>query len=235
MSRAMLSEPAVERIRRERFAPRPTQWDYLHLEGLRRGLAATIRALPVARGPVLDLYCGTQPYREMIPWRPVWGFDIDRHFGRADVIGSLPLPFASEAFAVVLCTQALYLVQDPARTVSEMRRVLAPGGYAVATIPHLFRREIAAERKYDALQLRALFADWCEVRVMGVGGTGAGLAYFPGSLAGAAARHSTLARWLLPAVALVINGTGLALDVALRPLARRWPASFIVVARRPDS
>jgi SAM-dependent methyltransferase len=235
MNRPMLPEREVERIRRERYAPRPTQWDYLHLAGLRHGIAEILAALPIARGPVLDLYCGTQPYREMIPWRPVWGFDIDRHFGRADVIGSLPLPFADGTFAVVLCTQALYLVDDPAATVQEMRRVLAPDGYAVVTIPHLFRREIPAERKYSAAQLRELFAGWHEVRVIGTGGMGAGLAYFPGSLAGAAARHSSLARRVLPAVALVLNGTGMALDVALRPLARRWPASFIVVAQRADS
>jgi SAM-dependent methyltransferase len=219
MNRPTLPERVVERIRHERYAPRSTQWDYLHLEGLRRGIARALGTLPIACGPVLDLYCGTQPYREMIPWRPVWGYDIDRHFGRADVIGSLSLPFADETFAVVLCTQALHLVDDPPATVREMRRVLAPNGYVVVTIPHIFRREIPAERKYSASGLRELFAGWRELRVDGVGGLGAGIAFFPGSLAGAAARHSSLARRMLPAVALAINGTGVPLDAALRPLA----------------
>jgi SAM-dependent methyltransferase len=231
----MLAEAEIERIRRERRIPRPTQWDYLHLAGLQRGIAEVIDRLPVAHGPVLDLYCGTQPYREMIPWRPVWGFDIDRHFGRADVIGSLPLPFADGVFSLVLCTQALYLTDDPTATVPEMLRVLAPGGYAVVTVPHIFRREIPAERKYTASQLRELFAGWQETQVIGIGGLGTGLAYVPGSLAGAAARRSWLVRRMLPAVALAINGAGMALEIVLRPLARRWPASFIVVARRSDN
>jgi len=231
----MLSEADIARIRRERIAPRPTQWDYLHLDGLRRAITETLVRLPIVDGPVLDLYCGTQPYRELIPWKPIWGFDIDRHFGRVDVIGSLPLPFADAAFALVLCTQALYLTDDPVAVLHETGRVLVPGGYLVVTVPHIFRREIPAERKYSAAQLRALCVGWEEIRVIGIGGPGAGLAYFPGSLAGAAARRSSLVRWILPIFALVINGAGLALDTALGRMARRWPASFMLVARRPHN
>lgn len=234
VSRPRLPDADVERIRRERYRPRPTQWDYLHLDSLRRAITTTLEELPITTGPVLDLYCGTQPYRELIPWRPIWGFDIDRHFGRTDVIGSLPLPFATATFTLVLCTQALYLTDDPAAVVREVRRVLAPRGYVAATVPHIFRREIPAERKYSASQLRALFAGWDEARVIGIGGPGAGLVYYPGSIAGAVARRSSLARRCLPVIALGINGAGIVLDRALRPMARRWPASFMLVARRPD-
>lgn len=234
MNRPPLSEGEIERIRRERRAPRPTQWDYLHLAGLRRAITGALGELPIRGGPVLDLYCGTQPYRELIPWRPVWGLDVDRHFGRADVLGTLPLPFADGAFSLVLCTQALYLTDDPAAVVMEIRRVLGEGGWAIVTVPHIFRREIPAERKYGVSDLAALFAGWERVRVLGIGGPGTGLAYFPGSLAGAAARRSSLARRLLPAVALAINGAGAALEVALQALARRWPASLILMAQRPD-
>lgn len=234
MSRRPLPDHVIDRIRRERLDPRPTQWDYLHLLGLRDALAAAFGTLAVTRGPVLDLYCGTQPYRELIPWRPVWGLDRDRHFGRADAIGSLPLPFRGGTFSAILCTQALYLVDDPEATVAEMHRVLAPGGYAVVTVPHIFRREIATERKLDAERLAGLFSDWGETRVSGIGGLGSGLAYFPGSLAGAAARRWSAIRPALPPVALAINAVGAALDITLRPLAHRWPASLIAVARRSD-
>jgi hypothetical protein len=52
-----------------------------------------VAELPVRVGPALDLYCGTKPYEEIIPWRPLWGFDVDVHFGHTDVVGGLPLPF----------------------------------------------------------------------------------------------------------------------------------------------
>ncbi|HEX6536104.1 MAG TPA: methyltransferase domain-containing protein [Gemmatimonadaceae bacterium] len=234
MSRPPLPEREIERIRRERRAPRPTQWDYLHLAGLRHAITEAFGALPIARGPVLDLYCGTKPYLELIPWRPVWGFDIDRHFGRADAIGSLPLPFADGAFSLVFCTQALHLTDDPSAVVPEIRRVLARDGWVVVTVPHIFRREIPAERKYGTSELAALFTGWERIRVVGIGGPGTGLTFYPGSLAGAAARHSSLVRRILPAFALALSGTGIALEAALHPFARRWPASLLLMARRPD-
>jgi SAM-dependent methyltransferase len=234
VSRPRLPAHAVERIRRERLAPRPTDWNYLHLLGLRRSLEGAFSRLAGASGPVLDLYCGTQPYLELVPWRPVWGLDLDDHFGRANVIGALPLPFREGAFSVVLCTQALYLVDDPAGTVGEMHRVLAPGGHAVVTVPSIFRREIAAERRWNAAQLAGLFAGWSGVQVEGIGGLGTGLAYFPASLADAAGRRSRLLRSLLRPIALPVNAVGALAERLLRPLAGRYPASLIAVARRSE-
>jgi SAM-dependent methyltransferase len=235
MTRAILPERVIERIRSERLRPRPTQWDYLHLVGLRDALANAFRTIDLVPGPVLDLYCGTRPYDSLIPRRPVWGMDRDRHFGRADVLSDLPLPFPDQTFAAILCTQALYLVDDPEATVTEMHRVLAPGGYAVVTVPHIFRRELATERRYSPAQLAAMFGAWAHVSVTGIGGPGTGLAFFPGSVAGAVARHFKPARLALPFVSLAINGAGWAMEKALSPLAGRWPASLIAVARRSDS
>lgn len=235
IARPPLPEAVVQRIRRERLTPRPTQWDYLHLRGLQRALADAVRAIDargLAAGPVLDLYCGTQPYREMIPWQPIWGLDIDLHFARAEVVGSLPLPFRDGAFSAVLCTQALYLIDDPAGAVGEMRRVLAPGGFAVVTVPYLFRRENPADRRYTAHDLYNMFASWAEVDLVRIGGLGTGFAYVPGSLAGSGARRWAPARAFIPTVALPLNGIGFLLDVLLRPLARRWPASLLLMARR---
>ena len=170
LHRPRLSEEEIERARRERREPRFTQWDYLHLSGLRRGLLAGFRLVPPPSGPVLDLFCGTKPYLELIPWRPVWGLDLDRHFGRADVLGAEPLPFRDGAFGVVFCSQALHLVDDPVATVQEMARTLAPGGHAIVTIPHLFLAEGDFERHWSQDDLRALFVGWGDVRVLRIDG-----------------------------------------------------------------
>ena len=235
MNRAPLPDRVVERIRRERYAPRITQMDWLHLAGLRRALLDAFAELPVRDGPVLDLYCGTQPYRELLPWGPVWGLDLDRHFGRADVLGTVPLPFRDGAFQVALCTQALHLVDDPPATARELRRVLAPGGWAVVTVPHVFRREIPAERRLGAADLRELFAGWAAVQVRGFGAAGSAATYFPAGLAHGAARRWPPLRRLLPPAALAMNLAGLVLETVSTPVARRWPASFIVLAQRPAS
>src|SRR5206468_2397119 len=107
------------------------------------------------------------------------------HFGRTENVGTLPLPFRAGSFALVLCTQALHLVDAPTETVREMHRLLLPNGCAVVTIPHIFRREIPNERKLSARQLRDLFDGW-DVRVTGFGGLGSAAAFFPASLANGA-------------------------------------------------
>lgn len=230
VNRPGLIETEVERIRRERRDPRPSQWDYLHLEGLRRALEGAFEGLPGARGPVLDLFCGTKPYLELLPWRPAWGLDIDRHFGRADVVGDLPLPFSDRSIGVALVTQALHMVDDPAGTVDELARVLAPGGQVVVTVPHLFLAEGDFERHWSASDLRRLFTGWSDVRIQGIDGPGAALAFVLGRIAMLGARRWRLARLLfLPAV-LVINGLGTAVDRLLPALGRRYPHSLVLVA-----
>jgi SAM-dependent methyltransferase len=232
VTRPGLTEAEVEQARRERREPRPTQWDYLHLEGLRRALEGAFDGLPSARGPVLDLFCGTKPYLELLPWRPAWGLDIDRHFGRADVVGDLPLPFRDQVIGVAVVTQALHMVDDPVATVEEVARVLAPGGYVVVTVPHLFLAEGDFERHWSAADLRRLFTGWDDVRVEGIDGPGAALAFALGRIAMLGARRWRLARALFRPTVLVLNTAGAALDRLAAPLARRWPHSLLLVARR---
>jgi SAM-dependent methyltransferase len=235
VTRPGLTEAEVEQIRRERRAPRPTQWDYLHLEGLRRALEGAFDGLSSARGPVLDVYCGTKPYLELVPWRPVWGLDIDRHFGRADVVGDLPLPFRDRSIGVAVVTQALHMVDDPVGTVEEVARVLAPGGYVVVTVPHLFLAEGDFERHWSVADLRGLFTGWSDVRIRGIDGPGAALAFALGRIAMLGARRWRLTRPLFRPTVLVLNTAGAALDRLAAPLAKRWPHSLLLVARRPPA
>ncbi len=233
MNRSPLTDNAIAQIRRARYQPQPIHYHYLHLVGLLNGLKDAFARLPERGGPALDLYCGTQPYRDSVPWRPLWGYDIDLHFGRADVVGGTHLPFGDGVFDLVLCTQALYLVDDPAATVAEICRMLRPGGYVIATVPHLFRRELSQERKFGTEDLKRLFATWSDVEVVGVGSPGAGLVYYLGSMGMALSRRSSVARWLEPGLAVLLNGVGIVLDFVLSPLRPWHPAIFILVARRP--
>jgi SAM-dependent methyltransferase len=235
MTPTPLSASSIARIRRERLAPERTQWDYLHLYELLQGLRRALASLPSTDGPALDLYCGTQPYREMIPWRPLWGLDRDLHLGKANIVGAIPLPFRDASFRVILCTQALQLTDDPPAVVAEMRRVLEPGGYVVITTPHVYRREMDTERKLRRRDMQRLFDGWDRVRVSGAGGVGTGWAFVVGKVLAGAARRGLLPRRLLSPAAHVINTSGRVLDGVLRPLAERWPAILILVARRPVS
>jgi SAM-dependent methyltransferase len=233
--RPRLSEQEIELARRERYQPRFTQWDYLHLAGLKRGLLSSFRKAPPPSGPVLDLFCGTKPYLDLIPWRPLWGLDVDRHFGRTDVVGDLPLPFRDSAFGVVFCSQALHLVDDPVATVAEMARVLTPDGRVIVTIPHLFLAEGDFERHWSRADLHALFGPWQRVHIGGIDGPGVALAFFLGRLMMVASRRWPCLRAISAPGVIVLNAGCILLDALATPLHRRFPHSLLLVAEGPPS
>ncbi|MDP9331609.1 MAG: methyltransferase domain-containing protein [Actinomycetota bacterium] len=228
-----MSEREIEHARRERYEPHFTQWDYLHLAGLRRGLVSSFRLAPPPSGPVLDLFCGTKPYLALLPWRPLWGLDLDLHFGRADVIGTLPMPFRDSAFGLVLCSQALHLVDDPVATVAEMARVLSPDGRVIATVPHLFLAEGDFERHWSRADLQVLFGDWRRIRIQGIDGPGAALAFFLGRPMMRAARRWPLLRAIVAPGVIVLNAGCILLDALSTPLHHRFPHSLLLVAEGP--
>ncbi len=92
-----------------------------------------------ATGVLLDVGAGYGRYKEMIAphvdkYRTSDGFDV-----RADFVeDSAHLTHADGVFDTVLCNQALERVVDAEGTISELYRVLKPGGYAIATVPFLF-------------------------------------------------------------------------------------------------
>ncbi len=95
---------------------------------------------PRVRGRLMDLGCGNQPFRawyaplvdEVVP--------VDAAPVPGVVVVDLgePLPFADGSFDTVLCTQVLEHVGDVERAMSEIARVLRPGGHALVTVPFLY-------------------------------------------------------------------------------------------------
>ena len=127
----------------ERRHPRLLDRHYLALAGLARALEEAIpRELAGRSGlKVLDLGCGDKPY---YPWLAPYCDEyvgIDRYPGphvdhvcpaeRLDVV-------ADESMDVVLCTQVLEHVLDPAAVVREIRRVLRPAGLCLASTHGVF-------------------------------------------------------------------------------------------------
>lgn len=68
---------------------------------------------------------------------------------RFDTCGHGPLPYADGAFAAVVSSSVLEYVVDLDATLAELRRVLAPGGWLLVTVPdsrHPHRRKEALRR-----------------------------------------------------------------------------------------
>jgi SAM-dependent methyltransferase len=91
-----------------------------------------------ARGRLLDLGCGIQPYRDLfqhVDWYV--GLDFPSIIeGKVDVYGDgQALPFRETAFDTVLCNEVLEHIPEPWILLSESARVLKPGGFLLLTTP----------------------------------------------------------------------------------------------------
>src|SRR6059058_94132 len=89
------SPDVVARMRRTRRHPRPTQFDYLHVRRLVDDLAAALARVADGAEDVLDLFCGTRPYDDLLPSSArITGLDIPGNpYGVADVVSAQFLPF----------------------------------------------------------------------------------------------------------------------------------------------
>src|SRR3954447_3693977 len=169
-----LPEREAHRLQPTRRHPRLTQPDYLHARYLVEALARTLPNVPPPVRDVLDVYCGTRPYQDLLPaGSKAVGMDLTDFAGVADVVSSEFLPFDDESFDLVTCTEAFYYVDDPRKAVDEIARVLRPGGSVVITVslPWEYDRN-TVEHRYTGPELAQLFGAWDDVSVTENGGEG---------------------------------------------------------------
>jgi SAM-dependent methyltransferase len=100
-----------------------------------------------AYGKVIDVGCGGQPYRALLPASVEYvGIDIadaTRNFGYAATdtlyFAGDEWPDATSDADFVLCTEVLEHVPDPAQFLARAYRALRPGGRVVCTVPFAAR------------------------------------------------------------------------------------------------
>lgn len=126
---------------------------------------------------VLDIGCGEKPYLPFFsPFASEYvGIDVAEG-PKVDVVAPAEeLPFPDSSFDLVLCTQALEHVADPGAVLTEIHRVLTPGGTALVSVPAVFlyhpdppgsdqdywrwthsglRRTVAAAGAWSAVEIR---------------------------------------------------------------------------------
>ncbi len=133
-----------------------------------------------ARGRLLDVGCGAQPYRDMFDHVERYiGIDVPPN-GQVDVYGDgMTLPFRKAVFDTVLCNEVLEHVPEPASLLGEAARVLRPGGILLLTTPqtwglHLEPRDfyrytchglryLAGKSGLDVIEVAATCGLWATV------------------------------------------------------------------------
>lgn len=128
--------------RRTSYASSLRNADYFVVRNLRDFLLAQTVERVGAGNRVGDVGCGEQPLRravEQVGARYL-GIDITQNATRTVgvIAGGLDMPFCSDVFDVIFCTEVLEHIPDPATALRELARVLKPTGVLVCTSPFMY-------------------------------------------------------------------------------------------------
>jgi SAM-dependent methyltransferase len=133
---------------------------YFARSGLRD---AMVEFAPRLTGQLLDVGCGSKPYRSLFNVDAYVGLDIDSEGSRQrDVADQFydgkVFPFPGNSFDSVLCNQVLEHVFNPIEFLAEIARVLKPGGVLLLTVPFVWdeHEQPFDYARYSSFGLRSL-------------------------------------------------------------------------------
>jgi SAM-dependent methyltransferase len=131
------------------------------------------------RGSVLDVGCGQSPYRHLIEKNTskYTGIDIvdaekfDYKNSQIVPFNGEDIPFESETFDSLICTEVLEHVFNHQRLVDEMYRVIKPGGFGFLTVPWSARFHYIPYDffRYTPTSLEKIFSRFNEVQILSRG------------------------------------------------------------------
>jgi SAM-dependent methyltransferase len=132
----------------------------------RAGLCSAMKDFaPELSGALLDVGCGSKPYRTLFSVETYTGLDLDsehtRQLGVADqYYDGGQFPFADDTFDAVLCNQVLEHIFEPKEFLREILRVLKPGGRLLLTVPFVWdeHEQPADYSRYSSFGLEALLS-----------------------------------------------------------------------------
>jgi SAM-dependent methyltransferase len=201
-------------------------------------------------GDVLDVGCGEMPFRSFLPTNARYvGIDVAeaRSFGmtlQADIrpFDGQNIPFVDASFDHVLCTEVLEHAEHPEMLLTEMLRVLRPGGTLVATVPFSARVHHAPHdyQRFSCHKLSQMFAPYADTHITPRGTDLAVIANKLIVLCIRLARPSVASLWRLPLLLLVAPVASAMLVVAHGALVFGWgstddPLGYAIIARRGDT
>ncbi|MDC1275133.1 class I SAM-dependent methyltransferase [Planktomarina temperata] len=103
-------------------------------------------------GQILDFGCGDMPYRKHFTFKNYIGLDtVNSENSCADMLyDKLPLPIVNDSIDSILCTQVLYQIKDDSEVLSDMYRIIKPGGKLVLSVPFMwFDADTNASHRYS--------------------------------------------------------------------------------------
>lgn len=130
----------------------------------RKGLSDAIeRHSKSLQGKLLDVGCGTKPYKSFFHVEAYIGLELESEKARSKSSADIyydgnKFPFQSECFDSVLCNQVLEHVFNPTEFLAEVNRVLHKKGILLLTVPFLWDEHEQPNdyARYSSFGLRSL-------------------------------------------------------------------------------
>jgi len=120
----------------------------------RRGLYKSIKNLSkyLSGGKLLDVGCGSKPYKNLFKVQEYIGLDIDQS-GHAHTYEEIDIfydgktmPFEKNSIDAILCNQVFEHVFNPTEFLVEIQRILKPDGFLLLSVPFFWDEH---EKPYD--------------------------------------------------------------------------------------
>jgi SAM-dependent methyltransferase len=168
----------VNREGRERLYPSLTNPSWLVLRRRREIFREWLARVDGDELDVLDVGGRIQPYRPLLEGKVRRYVAVDlRRTPLVNVVGrGEQTPFAEGQFNLVICTQVLEYIPEPAAAIAEIHRVLKPGGVLLLSVPAVFPRDSDHDRwRFLPESLRYLLRSFSDVELVAEGSSIAGL------------------------------------------------------------
>lgn len=187
---------------------------------------------------VLDIGGGFQPYRPLLDNRVTRYIAIDSiRAALVDVVADgEALPFAPEAFDLVIATQVMEYFREPSLAIKQIHAVLKPGGVLLATVAACAPRFVENERwRFTGPGLRTLLSEFADVEIIPELCNVGSIIWTVNLGLDTVVRYES-ARWVYRRTACpVLNMLGLAVE-KLNPTSNdQFTASYSVLAVRQNS
>ena len=231
------TETLQELIRegRARLYPSVTNPSWLVLRKRREIFQKWLAGLQSEKLSVLDVGGRIQPYRPLLEGRlrNYVAVDLRRTPLVTVVARGEQIPLAGAQFDLVICTQVLEYVADPACVIREIYRVLKPGAGLLLSVPAIFPRDSENDSwRFMPQSLRILLRSFHDLEIVPEGSSIAGLFRTACVATTTLARPALLSRLLTFTLIPMLNLMGFCLETILPNSNDQFTANFSVFAKK---